>query len=81
MKEKNNVCPKCGGSVVLVEYSLIDPFHYDGTSEYACVKSMDHLAEADRTCDYRLGRFCGKPLGKHEVEPPYCKGKAHPSVG
>ncbi len=58
----------------IVEYSLLDPFHYDGMSEHACKNALGD----NPTCTYRKGRFCGKVLAPNEQEPPYCTGKAHP---
>lgn len=75
---KPTICPKCNGSIISVEYYLLDPDHYDGVSEYACSNSF---REKDRDekhtnvlCSYRIGRFCGQPLNDGEVEPPFCKG-------
>lgn len=59
----------------MVEYNLLDAFHYDGVSEYACVKALESNG---KECDYKIGRFCGKRLSWYEHEPPYCTGKAHP---
>ena len=69
-------CPKCGGEVWLVEYSYDSPEHYDGTSEYACKQSL--TGEGKSPCDWRIGRFCGKPLRKNEIERRYCTGTGHP---
>lgn len=71
----NNTCPKCGSSIWYVEYELIDPHHYDGTSEYVC-KKADETDGKD--CDWKIGRFCGQRLPWKAQEPPYCKGKTHP---
>lgn len=54
------------------------PYHYDGVSEYSC-----------KTCEWRVGRWCGKRLddgegqgwADKEVEPPFCDGtKPHPKI-
>lgn len=55
-----DTCETCGENLILVEYSLIDPCHYDGVSELWCQK-----------CDVRKGRWSGKKLEKEEHEPPY----------
>lgn len=66
-------CAGCGGAIFMVEYSLTDPFHYDGVSEYACQNAL----KDPPTCRNRVGRFCGKHLGPKEHEPPHCEGM-HP---
>jgi len=78
-------CPKCGAGLLMVEYSLLDAHHYDGVSEIACGRAMrvvdldtDEIEEP--TCDYRVGRWCGKELKKGEVEPRFCKGEEHPKA-
>lgn len=76
--KESDVCPKCGGKIFMVEYPLTSPVHYDGVSEYACQNALGANELSKTTCDYRIGRFCGKPLAKSEMEPPYCNGKAHP---
>ncbi|HBP01215.1 MAG: hypothetical protein UY41_C0022G0014 [Candidatus Moranbacteria bacterium GW2011_GWE1_49_15] len=54
-KEK---CKKCGsGNIVMVEYDLMHPEHYDGISEIRC-----------NDCGARFGRWSGKELGEGEVE-------------
>lgn len=73
---KPDICPKCGGQIVMVEYHLMSPYHYDGTSEWACTRAY----ETDgKECDYKVGRFCGKRLDWKESEPRYCGGGAHPT--
>lgn len=62
-------CPNCGGKTIMVEYGLMDKYHYDGVSEWACVKG-----------DWRVGRFCEQVLEKDAVEPPHCQGNGHPRV-
>lgn len=63
-------CPKCDGSVVMVEYGLLDKNHYDGISEYVCAKG----------CGWRIGRWCEQELQADEIEPRWCKGKRHPRI-
>ncbi len=59
-KEK---CKKCASeNVVLVEYELIHPDHYDGTSEIKCID-----------CNARFGRWSGKELIGEETEKRYGK--------
>lgn len=53
-----NECPKCRGSIIMVEYSLLSPEYYDGISEYQCSKN----------CGYRVGRWSGKLLKAGEIE-------------
>lgn len=74
---KPDKCPKCEGAIVAVEYSLLDPNHYDGTSEWACVNAYEKDGKPP-TCDWRIGRFCGQRLQPKESEPAYCKG-IHPT--
>ncbi len=69
----------------MVEYHGMDQYHYDGVSEHACVNSFATTDGEEGSplipgkCDYRIGRWCGKPLADGEVEPPYCDGKKpHP---
>lgn len=51
-------CPKCGSlDVGGVEYTYDCPEHYDGVSEWHCLK-----------CHTRWGRWTNKILGEHEVE-------------
>ena len=55
------LCKNCNSeNVVLVEYNMLDTFHYDGTSEIKC---MD--------CNARFGRWTGKELKDGEQERPY----------
>ncbi len=69
-------CDDCGGEIVMIEYHGMDKYHYDGVSEYRCLKS---LAE-NPTCLFRVGRWCGQRLTEKEQEPPYCKGEPHPTI-
>lgn len=73
---KPELCPRCGSEIWLVEYPIIDPNHYDGTSEYACKNALK-IDDKEPTCTWRIGRFCGKPLAPNESEPKYCHG-IHP---
>lgn len=74
---KPDKCPKCNGEIWSVEYSLVDPNHYDGTSEWACKNALTDGVVVP-TCDWRIGRFCGKRLEPKESEPRYCNG-VHPA--
>jgi predicted nucleic-acid-binding Zn-ribbon protein len=61
-KEK---CKKCGSEdVVMVEYDMMHPDHYDGVSEIKCVK-----------CGARFGRWSGKELGRGETEKRFGQKK------
>lgn len=52
-------CKKCGSNnVVLVEYEMIHPDHFDGISEIKCLD-----------CGARIGRWSGKELQEGEFEP------------
>ncbi len=54
-------CKKCDSkSIVMIQYGLLDPNHYDGVSEYRC-----------KDCGYREGRWTGKELMECEQEKPY----------
>lgn len=54
-------CKKCGSeNIVMVEYSLDSPEHYDGISEIQC-----------NDCNVRIGRWSGKELADGEVEKRY----------
>lgn len=44
-------CPICEATMIGVEYSYDSPEHYDGISEYYCMK-----------CKIRRGRWSGKIL-------------------
>lgn len=56
-------CKKCGSAnVVLVEYSLLSPEHYDGISEILC---------REENCGARFGRWSGVELKDDEVERVY----------
>ncbi len=74
---KPDKCPKCQGDIWSVEYVLTDKYHYDGVSEWACKNSLK-IEDTKPTCDYHVGRFCGQPLAPKEIEPPFCRGRAHP---
>lgn len=51
-----------------VEYPKDHKFHYDGVSEFYC-----------KSCETRVGAFCGTKLDTNEVEKVYCEGnKTHP---
>lgn len=52
-------CPKCGSDEQIcgVEYAYDDPEHYDGISEFHCMK-----------CNARWGRWTGKILNEGEYE-------------
>lgn len=73
MIQEGEKCPACEGKLILVEYPITDPNHYDGISEIACVNALN-----GGECRYRRGRFCGKPLASKESEPPFCTGESHP---
>lgn len=52
-------CKKCGSkNIVLVEYDLMHPDHYDGISEIVC-----------QDCGVRIGRWSGRELKEEETEP------------
>ena len=70
MKTKD-ICPKCGSQVVGFQYAYDSKFHYDGVSEYRCVNTVSVLGEK-KTCDYRIGRWCGRDLTGAEMEPKDC---------
>ncbi len=54
-KEK---CKKCGSeNIVMIEYALNSPEHYDGISEIDC-----------KDCGARFGRWSGKELSEGEME-------------
>lgn len=50
-------CPYCHGEMIGVEYSYDSPYHYDGISEWDCLK-----------CNKRFGRWSKKVLGENEYE-------------
>lgn len=55
---ENKKCKKCGSkNIVMVEYDLMHPDHYDGVSEINC-----------RDCGLRIGRWSGKALTDGEFE-------------
>lgn len=65
-----NIKCECGGKMIMVEYGLMDKYHYDGISEERCLK-----------CGNRYGRWCGQLLGPDEVEPQHHDGeRPHPRV-
>lgn len=66
-----NECPKClSTKIVGIEYDYSSKYRYDGVSEWMC-----------QECNYRQGRWCGRPLEGKEVEGPFCEGvKPHPIV-
>lgn len=52
-------CKKCGSKkIIMVEYDLIHPDHFDGVSEIVC-----------KDCGVRIGRWSGKELKESETEP------------
>ena len=54
-KEK---CKKCGSeNIIMVEYDMMHPEHYDGISEIDC-----------HDCGARIGRWTGKELIEGEFE-------------
>lgn len=54
-KEK---CKKCGSeNILMVEYDMMHPEHYDGVSEVRC-----------NDCGARIGRWSGKELMEGEAE-------------
>ncbi len=61
-KEK---CKKCGNeNIIMVEYDMMHPDHYDGISEVMCKK-----------CGARFGRWSNKELAKGETEKRYGQQK------
>lgn len=57
-------CLKCNGQIIGVEYHGLDPYHYDGISEWECAK-----------CGSRWGRWSGRELAEGEKEPPRGRGE------
>lgn len=57
-------CPKGHKRIIMIEYDLFHPEHYDGISEIKCF-----------TCKKRYGRWTGKVLKKDECENKYGKAK------
>lgn len=52
-------CKKCGSeNIIMVEYDLMHPDHYDGVSEIVC-----------QDCSVRIGRWTGNELEKGKTEP------------
>lgn len=63
-------CPKCGKPMILVEYSYDSPNHYDGVSEYVCIKKGQWGSMDATGCGLRVGRWSGKILtGKMQEKP------------
>lgn len=59
MENKKEQCKKCGSeNIVMVEYEMMHPDHYDGVSEIMC-----------RDCGARFGRWSGNELKEGETEP------------
>jgi hypothetical protein len=51
-------CKKCGSkNIIMVEYDMMHPDHYDGVSEIFC-----------QDCHVRIGRWSGRELGSDETE-------------
>ena len=51
-------CKKCGSeNIIMVEYDMLCPEHYDGISEILC-----------NDCHTRFGRWSGKELVEGEIE-------------
>jgi hypothetical protein len=58
-------CKKCGSeNIMMVEYALGSPEHYDGVSEIECLD-----------CKARIGRWSGRELEEGEAELPGGKKK------
>jgi len=58
---ENEKCKKCSSEhIVMVEYDMMHPEHYDGISEIKCLD-----------CGARFGRWSGKELKEGEVEKLY----------
>ncbi len=53
-------CPKGHKRIILIEYDLTHPAHYDGISEIKCF-----------TCKKRYGKWSGKVLRGKQYEKPY----------
>jgi hypothetical protein len=66
--KKPDKCPKCGGEIGGLQYPWGNPNHYDGVSEWFCIRSAD---VDGRNCHYHVGRWTGKELKDGEWEPPY----------
>lgn len=73
---KQEACPKCGGTLVMVEYPYTSKHRYDGISEIGCTEAYS----LNGNCNYRRGRWCEQELADGEVEPPFHAGGAHPRV-
>lgn len=65
-------CPKCGNTIVNVEYSYGSPKRYDGVSEIICPVNAESNISLSH---WRIGRWCGQELGQNESENPFCNGK------
>jgi hypothetical protein len=67
-------CPKCSQMIIGME----DPMVYDGICEWQCAgASLINSTPLSKSCDYRVGRFCGKELRKGEREYAWCEGEDH----
>lgn len=67
-RDDKKYCDNGCAPVIGVEYGGMDPYHYDGVSEWRCP-----------VCGRRTGRFCGNVLRPGEAEPRYCEGGPHPT--
>lgn len=74
MKERPEICPKCGGKIISIEYGYPSKHRYDGVSEYDCVNSFVNEDGKGATCDYRVGRWSGIELKGKEMEGRFGKG-------
>ena len=62
--EKDRKCKSCGSvKIIMVEYSLMSPQHYDGVSEFNCLD-----------CGARYGRWSDLKLEENQVEGRYGNG-------
>lgn len=62
-------CSKCGGEIVGVEYHWSVKEHYDGVSEFMCLK-----------CKRRVGRWSNIELKTGEFEKPFNYGTEKQNV-
>lgn len=61
MENEKEKCKKCGSeNIIMGEYDLMHPEHYDGVSEIECLE-----------CGVRIGRWSGKELTQGEFEKKY----------